>query len=199
MKRYRLYLYKFFKRLRDQWQKLPKLARIVIGLVILGGSVYWIISNPIYHASEDGTPTEKQSNAALKSTNGNLTKGTPEYKTYVPSGKSIESLGGWTRVSPPERNPVYAYNDSIAGTPIIVSQQPIPKEFKPDVDSQVSDLAKGYHADHFITVDNAKVYIGTSAKGPQSVILVKGETLILIKASAKLSDDQWTGYVHTLR
>lgn len=167
-------------------------------MALLGLGLYWMLSNPIYHATDDGTSTAKN-DPQLKSKTGNLTKGTPEYKTYLPSGKSIESYGGWTRVSPPDRNPVYAYSDTISGTPINVSQQPLPKDFKPDVAEQVAELAKGYHADHFITVKDTKVYIGTSAKGPQSVIFVKGDTLILIKSSAKLSDDQWTSFVDSLR
>ena len=30
----------------------------------------------------------------------------PYYETLLPEGKTIESLGGWTRVSPPDRNAV---------------------------------------------------------------------------------------------
>lgn len=157
-----------------------------------------MLANPIYHASNDGTPT-KVDGPELKSKTGDLTKGTPEYKTYLPAGKTIENFGGWTRVSPPDRNPVYAYSDTLFSTPINVSQQPLPKEFQPDIATQVAELAKGYHADHFISVKDTKVYIGTSAKGPQSVIFVKGETLVLIKSSAKLTDDQWTSYVDSLR
>lgn len=198
MKRYIIFLRKLFHPLTTRWKALSsgKKALAYLLLIILG--VYWILSNPIYHANTDGTPTTK-SDAQLKSKTGDLTKGTPEYKTYLPAGKSIEAYGGWTRVSPPDRNPVYAYNDKLFGTPINVSQQPVPKEFKPDVADQVAELAKGYHADHFITVKDVKVYIGTSAKGPQSVIFVKSDTLILIKSAAKLSDDQWTSYVDSLR
>jgi hypothetical protein len=42
-----------------------------------------------------------------------LTKGTPEYTTVLPANKNIGELGGWTRVSPPDRNPVFAYIDKI--------------------------------------------------------------------------------------
>lgn len=199
MKRYRLYLKKYLRILALQWKRLPAWLRWVIIIASAVGTVYWMLSNPIYHASEDGTPTASKSDAKLKSVTGQLTKGTPEYKTFLPNGKSIDSLGGWTRVSPPDRNPVYAYADTLGGTPITVSQQPLPKEFKSDPNDQVAELAKNYHADHFITVDAIKVYIGTSAKGPQSVLFVKDATLVLIKSTASLSDDRWTEYVHSLR
>ncbi len=198
MKRYLLFLATLLRPLKNAWKRLSGFQKSVLVVICVGLGIYWMLSNPIYHASSDGTPTEK-SDTQLKSKTGNLVKGTPEYKTYLPAGKNIESYGGWTRVSPPDRNPVYAYSDTIFGTPINVSQQPLPKEFKPDTADQVAELAKGYHADHFITVKDTKVYIGTSAKGPQSVIFVKGETLILIKSSAKLSDDQWTSFVDSLR
>ena len=129
---------------------------------------------------------------------GTLTKGTPSYKTLLPAGKTIDQLGGWTRVSPPDRNPVFAFADSIAGTPIIVSEQPLPSDFQTDATEQVSLLAEGYHASKHLKVGDVSVYIGTSAKGPQSVIFTENDLLILIKAQAVISDDHWVGYINSL-
>ena len=47
-----------------------------------------------------------------------------EYQTVVPKDKSIQQLGGWQRVSPPNATPVFAYGDTIDGVKISVSQQP---------------------------------------------------------------------------
>ncbi len=129
---------------------------------------------------------------------GTLQKGTPDYKTILPAGHSIKDYGGWTRVSPPKRDPVYAYVDHIGAIPINVSQQPIPKDFGDDPDSQVHDLAQGYGASNVIKVGSTTVYIGTSAKGPQSVIFIKSGLLVLIKASAAVSDKQWQEYIQSL-
>lgn len=123
---------------------------------------------------------------------------TPDYATILPEGKTIEQLGGWTRVSPPDRNPVFAYIDTINGKTINISQQPLPTEFKEDTNSQIEQLASGYKATEKVTVGEVTVFIGTSAKGPQSVIFTKNNLLILIKSSVPLTEDEWAGYVKSL-
>lgn len=129
---------------------------------------------------------------------GPLQKGTPEYDTVLPKGKTIKDYGGWTRVSPPNRDPVFAYADKIGAIPINVSQQPLPKDFADQPDQQVQQFAAGYAANKKLNVNGATAYIGTSAKGPQSVIIVKGELLILIKASAAIPDTEWQKYIQSL-
>jgi len=124
---------------------------------------------------------------------------TPQYTTVLPAGKKIESLGGWSRVSPPDRNPVFAYADKIDDVQVSVSQQPLPKEFQSDPDKSVGDLAKSYSADEKITIGGNTVYIGTSGKGPQSAIFARDNLLILIKSSEKVSSDQWAGYIKSLQ
>jgi hypothetical protein len=121
-----------------------------------------------------------------------------EYQTVLPSGKSIDSLGGWKRVSPAGADPVYAYIDSINGIPISVSQQPLPNSFKDNVDNQVADLAKKFNATTKLDASGTSVYLGTSAKGPQSVILTKNGLLILIKSQEKIDDSAWTDYAKSL-
>jgi len=150
-----------------------------------------------------GSANSRPSDAAQADTDvpvvaGTLQKGTPDYKTILPAGHSIEDYGGWTRVSPPKRDPVYAYVDHIGSIPINVSQQPIPKDFGDDPDSQVQDLAEGYGASTVIKTGSTTVYIGTSAKGPQSVIFIKDGLLVLIKASAVVPDQQWQQYIQSL-
>lgn len=129
---------------------------------------------------------------------GPLEKGNPDYETLLPEGKTIESYGGWTRVSPPNRNPVYAYSDTLNNVPITVSQQPLPDDFKEDSKSQVQQLAAGYAANNELNVPGASAYVGTSAKGPQSVIVLKNRLLILIKASAQIPNSEWEKYIQSL-
>ena len=129
----------------------------------------------------------------------NIGKGTPEYTTILPAEKTIESLGGWTRVSPPKANPVFAYLDTVNNTPINVSQQPLPEDFKDDISEKVESLAQEYGASQKITVEGVPVYIGTSAKGPQSVIFSKNDLLVLIKSSVEISNDHWAQYISSLR
>jgi len=122
----------------------------------------------------------------------------PTYLTVLPQGKTIATLGGWQRVSPTDSDPVYAFADSINGTGITVSEQPLPASFKDDVDAQIAALAKGYDATDQITAGDTTVYIGTNAKGPQSVILTKDNLLILIKSQDTLSNGDWKNYISSL-
>jgi len=123
----------------------------------------------------------------------------PDYSTVLPEGKRIEDLGGWGRVSPPDKDPVFAYADTIAGVHITVSEQRLPSVFRPDVSGSVADLAKSFSATDAVTVDGKTFYIGTSIKGPQSVILAMDDLLILIKSDSGLTDRQWSSYITALK
>lgn len=122
----------------------------------------------------------------------------PEYQTILPGDKSISELGGWKRISPPEKEPVFAYADRINDVPISVSQQPLPSSFRSDIPNRVADLAKKYNATTEIAVGNTTVYIGTSVKGPQSVIFTKKDLLILIKSQKKIENSAWGEYIQSL-
>jgi hypothetical protein len=122
----------------------------------------------------------------------------PSYPTVLPESSSIESLGGWKKISPPEAEAVYAYSDSLESVDITVSEQPLPKSFKNDIDSQLADLAKKFNAGDQLETSNATTYIGTSANGPQSVIVTKKNLLILIKSQKKIEDSSWIRYINSL-
>jgi hypothetical protein len=116
----------------------------------------------------------------------------------LPKGKDISELGGWKRVSPPNTDPVFAYNDAIDGVPISVTQQPLPQSFKNDAVNQTAEVAKKFNATNKIDAGTIDVYVGTSAKGPQSVIFTKGKLLVLIKSEKKVKDTSWAAYAQAL-
>lgn len=122
----------------------------------------------------------------------------PKNETVLPTGKNVEQLGGWKRVSPPESDPVFAYADTIDGVPISVSQQSLPDSFKSNTDSHVAELAKKFNATNKIDAGGTTVFIGDSSKGPQSVILTKKGALIMIKSQKKITDKSWITYIKTL-
>lgn len=164
-------------------------AGIVFGLI---ACVF--IFNQIFTRHSSTTPTTQPTESGAP-----LPKETPTFTTMLPSGKSPEDLGGWRRVSPSDRNPVYAYPDTVAGVSIIVSEQPIPDNFKADLTGSIEKLSDGYSAGRTFDVDGTLVHIGKSAKGPQSLIFTKRDLLILIKSSSTIPDDQWKTYIKSLR
>lgn len=123
----------------------------------------------------------------------------PSYDIVLPQKTPVESLGGWQRVSPAgSPDPVFAYSDDIDDVGISVSQQPLPASFVGNVAASVKQLADSYSATTVIEAGGTQVYIGRSARGPQSVIFAKNNTLILIKSQKTISQAEWIRYINNL-
>lgn len=123
----------------------------------------------------------------------------PSFETVLPQGKDISELGGWNKLTPPNGEPFFVFTDTIDGIGINVSQQPLPEAFKANRDTKIAELAKGYNATETFDANGIKVYIGNSAKGPQSVIFTKNELLVLITSKAKIKNDAWVKYITSLQ
>lgn len=182
--------------------KLPKVTRkrvivsLLIIITVIGGGVYYAINYGMFKPAADALITDNQS---TKTSTPVLKQETPQYTTISPTDKKVDNLGGWTLISPPDSDPVYAYSDKISGIGINVSEQLLPESFKTDTDRQIELLSQGFKASEKITVNGIIVYIGTSAKGPQSVIFTKNNLLILIKSNAPISSDQWVKYISSMQ
>lgn len=174
---------------RAKTERIPH-SRLILSSVII--AVILFIASGL-------SPANQTNVTADKSPTQQLTRGTPQYKTILPADKTIQDLGGWTRVSPADRDPVFAYIDKIGTTKIIVSQQPLPKQFTSNETEHIEKLAKDYNATEKITVDGDTVYIGTSEKGPQSLILSRDNLLILIKSSLQIDSNEWAKYINSLQ
>lgn len=176
-------------------QKVKSLPRKNL-LTIIFCSVAFIIVAAFTIANNTSSP---QGTHAGISSAPKLEHSAPTYDTLLPVGKDIRNLGGWTKVSPPGRDPVHAYTDRIGSVSIIVSEQPLPKNFKQNTQQEIEDLARNFSANEKITAGTTPVHIGTSAKGAQSVIFTKENLLILIKSQDPISNDQWATYINSLQ
>jgi hypothetical protein len=173
---------------------LTRIQRIWHAVIILGCIVLLVVLAQVLDRKPHSTQSPQSGNSSTE-----LPKETPSFSTILPSGKSASDYGGWTRVSPSDRNAVYAYTDSLAGTSIIISEQPLPDSFSSDPSGSIQKLAESYSADRTFEAGSTTVYIGKSAKGPQSLIFTKHGLLILIKSSSTISDDQWKSYITLLQ
>lgn len=162
---------------------------IIAGAVILVASASYGIFTTVQHNA-----ASKQATEAAAERVENL-----EYQTVLPAGKTISELGGWQRISPPDGQPVFAYGDSIENIPINVSQQPLPDGMRTNPLAQLSDLAEKFNATDKVAAGDTTIYIGTSAKGPQSVLLTKNNLLILMKSEQKIADSDWATYAASLK
>lgn len=117
----------------------------------------------------------------------------PSFQALLPVSKSIRELDGWTRVSPPNQSPAFSYEDTIDDVTIKVSQQELQ-----NASQSIGEIAKAYNATDKVTASSTTVYIGTSFKGPQSVLFAKGNLLVLIGSESKVSNDSWVAYINSL-
>lgn len=190
---------KLHKKFDNISKKRKRLILVVIVVAVVGVVGYTVVTT----ITRTITKQQKAAEITQSKNYTGATLQTPDYATILPEGKTIESLGGWTRVSPSNRNPVFAFVDTIDGKPINVSQQPLPPELKDEQgnqdNTQIVQLAQGYNANDKVIAGQTTIYIGTSAKGPQSVIFGKNNLLVLIKSSVALTDDRWAAYVNGLK
>ena len=180
-----------------QIKRLLKKKRVRVGLLILLilfiGLIAFIKINPF--SNNKGSKKE----AAPLVTEQDKTAEVPFFETLIPASKSIEQLGGWTRISPQDKNAVFAFIDSIDNNRIVVGQQPLPEDFKEDTESQLESLAKTYKTSEKTTVNGVTVHFATSAKGPKAVIFVKNGILVNIRSSVTIPQEKWIDYVSSLQ
>lgn len=119
----------------------------------------------------------------------------PSYTTFTPNGTSASKLGGWKQVNPTDQEPIYAFTDTIAEVAVTVSQQEVPRQYKNNTGVLLKEMTKVAYTE----LGETGAFIGTSAKGPQSVILIKDTTLILIKSASTIPNDDWVAYITSLK
>jgi hypothetical protein len=131
---------------------------------------------------------------------GEFHKGAPRFKIITPDGKSIEALNGWTATTPDKATTFFRYTDAIDGVKVRVMEQELPDSFQGNPDEKIKEMAQGFNANRSIeTSQKTTFYVGTSAKGPQSLILTKNGILILIVSDTALNDSQWSKYIDSLK
>lgn len=165
---------------------------LITGAVVIAGIGIGLLNEPLRQQLIAQTPIGGTATTAPTSTE------VPGFATILPKNKSIDELGGWKRISPPNNDPVFAYTDKLDGVPISISQQPLPPAFKADAATQLAELAKKFNATTKLEADGTTIYLGTSAKGPQSVLFVKNDLLIMIKSQNKVSNGAWETYAKSL-
>jgi hypothetical protein len=121
------------------------------------------------------------------------------FKTVTPNGKSIDSLGGWTKLNPPGSDLVAVYLDTLDSSHIQVSQQALPKALADDSHSKIKDFALSFGANQKIAAGDDNIYIGSASNQSQSLIFAKNGLLILIKSDGIVSNNSWLKYLESLK
>lgn len=158
------------------------------GLVITGvlvGSLVLFRKNTISSTdTSDSTGVLSEKNAK------------PEFAYTVPDGEE-KRIDGAVRYDAEKK--VVNYKDSIGGVPIVISQQPLPTGFKEGTQDKVKKLAEEFAATEELVTANPTAYLGTSAKGPQTVIFAKNNLLIFIQSTKEIDKADWAQYITALK
>lgn len=120
----------------------------------------------------------------------------PEFNTVLPDGKAEETTS--KHISYDSKKRVASFTDLIANVQVTISQQPLPEEFKDDPDSKVAALARDFYATEVIETANPTAYLGTSEKGPQTVIFHKKDLLVFIQSVRPIDKPDWAEYITKL-
>ncbi len=121
----------------------------------------------------------------------------PTFEYSLPTGAGHEVRSEDVRYV--SNRQVVNFKDSIGGVPITISQQPLPDKFKKNTADEVKKLAEGFSATKVLSTANPTAYLGTSAKGPQTVIFAKKDLLVFIQSTKEIDDHDWAEYITNLQ
>jgi hypothetical protein len=121
----------------------------------------------------------------------------PTFEYSLPTGAGHEVKAESVRYDAQRK--VVNFTDSIGGVTITISQQPLPDKFKENTDEEVKKLAESFSANEVLSTANPTAYLGTSAKGPQTVIFSKKGLLVFIQSTKEIDNHDWAEYITNLQ
>jgi hypothetical protein len=120
-----------------------------------------------------------------------------DFQTVTPDGDVTNTTSQKVVYDPNKK--VASFTDKINGYEVTVSMQKLPDTFKPNIADNVKKVAEQFSATTVLAVDNGSAYLGTSPKGPQSVVGYRGDLLVFIKSDVKIDDKAWASYFNSLK
>lgn len=187
--------------LADKTKRAVRKATVAAGCLSVLALGLMLGIHQLSHRKPGVSTTSKAAGQrAVAAAHSEQTPSSPTYAVLLPAGKTIDQLGGWTRVSPPDKDPAYAFADTVAGTAVTVSEQPLPKTFQANPATSLATLADQFSAKEKVSLaDGSAAYVGSSAKGPQSALAIKADTLLLLKSANTISASEWGHYINSLQ
>jgi len=173
-----------------EFQKLsPKIRHTIVA-----GSIATVLVVPGFMLLQRNNSTGNDAKGEAGVLSAKSTK--PSFSYVLPGGKS-ESLAGGIKFDSDKG--VVSFRDSIGGVAITVSQQRLPEGLRTETADKVRRLAEDFSAKEVISTSNPTAYLGTSSKGPQTVVFYKNETLVFIQSAKQIDKHDWSEYITRLR
>lgn len=119
----------------------------------------------------------------------------PTFTPLLPKGKSQDI--GKTASFDGSRD-TYSYGDTFNGTPLIVSQQPLPANFD-SAQAAVTKIAKSLNATTPIISKVGTAYLSTDSKsGAQTIVFSNNGVLVFVQSSFNHAASDWKYYLDSL-
>lgn len=170
----------------------PKVFLIIVGILI--AAIFALIINQVFFKHRSVELSGDRKNGVSKTGAPRFSSDEPTFKTLLPGGKSIKQLTGWKVIIQPDSSQAFNYPDTINGVGIHVVEQALPDK----IADKVVEEAKTSSANEEVTAGETKAYLGTSAKGPQTLIFTKAGLLVIITSDGTISHEDWVSYVQNL-
>lgn len=164
-----------------KWKKLVVVG--AIGLVLILGFVWVGVGK---NKSPKGT-TQTLGEQAQK----------PPFPVVLPNGNVSET--DFKNVKYDNRRQTASYIDTVSGSKITVTQQPLPSRFQKDPATSIKEFAKEMYAKEEITAGDITAYAGVSIKGPETVVFIMDGKLFFITTDKRIANDSWSNYIKSLK
>jgi hypothetical protein len=171
---------------------------VVSSLAVLG--VAGIFAPPLLHLGAKGGANLGDTNGTHGGT-ATAKYDKPPFTVVRPSTKPKLGTPDGVHAAYDGNKNTYSYGDSIGGNGFIVSQQPVPPQFK-DGAAAVDKIGPTLNTTpgHIISTLFGDAYVSVNAKtGAQSVVATVRNLLIFIQSSHKFTDSELTDYINALQ
>lgn len=124
----------------------------------------------------------------------------PGFKPVIPASKTELAAGKAGQTAFDTKRDTYSYNDTLKGQALVVSQQPLPANFKSNKDA-LANISKALNATQaVVTSAGATGYIATDTKSnSQTVVFALNDKLIFIRSPFSHPTTDWQVYLSTLK
>lgn len=161
---------------------------------VIGGGVTAIILAVVVVGSI-GMSMNGDANSAKVAGDNTVNQTDPEFDTLLPNNETTQADSA---IAYDEQRKVANYTDTIDSTKITVSQQPLPERFTVNQAVELEKFAKEINASQEIQAGDTKAYAGVSIQGPQTLVFIKNDLLVFVKADTELPTGAWIAYIESL-
>jgi hypothetical protein len=176
---------------RVYYRRLALAAAVVAVLMVSG-----VVGLKVKGHLADAAATKAAKSVALKAATANAK---PSFTPLAPADSKNAAANGTPQVAYDGKRNTYSFTDTVQGQAIVVSQQPIPSQYK-SAAAAVADVAAKLSAKTGVATSAGTAFIASDAKSnSQQLVFTKNNLLVFIQSPFSHSSDLWKAYINNLQ